>query len=83
MNQNRLYPQYENHDFVLYRNYEAEVMKINKNNNIEITYPIQEFMGRRIRVIVHASQLQVLMYMKIINIHIHRVLSVTQKKYYW
>ena len=69
MNQNKSYPQYENHDFVLYQNHEAEVMKTNENNTIEITYPITEFMGRRVRVTVYPSQLQViLMYIKLINL---------------
>ena len=67
MNLNKSYPQYENHDLVLYQNHEAEVMKTNKNNTIEITYPIQEFMGSRIRIIVYPSQLQVLIFIKLTN----------------
>ena len=53
--------QYQNHDFVLYRNREAEVMKTNKNETIEITYPINEFMCHRVRITVDPSQLQVTM----------------------
>ena len=51
--------QYQNHDFVLYRNHKAEVMKTNKNETIEITFPITEFMSGRVRVTVHPSELQV------------------------
>ena len=82
MNANKSYPQYENHDFVLYQNHEAEVMKTNENNTIEITYHIQEFMGRRVRVTVCPSQLQVLMYIKLMNLIQHSILLDAQKKYY-
>ena len=74
MNQNKLYSQYENYDFVLYQNHQAEVMKTNENNTIEITYPIQEFMGRRTRVTVNVSELQVLIYIKLINLIIYCIL---------
>lgn len=68
MNHSTLYSQYKNHDFVLYQNHEAQVIKTIKNNTIKNMYPIQEFISRRVTNIEYSSQLQVLIYIKLINL---------------